>query len=178
MSWFEKLLSLLESWSPLEIVMSYERAIVFRWGRVREIKGPGPYLRMPIRDKYVKVSVALETFTTAMQTVTTANGETVTFSASIKLRVTNVVLAEVKVQRWDETALEDISAILADTIATREPKQLDPEQRGRLLSTCKQAINRELAEYGVEAERVRFNNFVRNMRSYRLFNDQLQGNHS
>jgi regulator of protease activity HflC (stomatin/prohibitin superfamily) len=168
---------LVEIWGyiwPLKIVWQWERGAFYMEGRYWRDVGPGCYPIIPFLWEIKTEGVVSQTHVTPLQTITTKDGGTLTFSASIKLRVVSLGRAFGEVLNWDETALEDASAALADTLSDVDIPKLDPENRRRLLRTCTAALNKELNVYGLEIDRFRFNNYVRNMRVYRLFSDQTQ----
>ncbi len=43
--------------SAIKILNEYERAVIFRLGRVRDVKGPGLIIIIPIVDRIVKVDM-------------------------------------------------------------------------------------------------------------------------
>lgn len=161
-----------EFW-PLRTVMQWEMANIYRLGRYWKTVGPGIYLVVPFFWELRSDSVIRSTYVTTLQTIDTKDGGTLTFSAAVQLEIADLEAAQLKVHAYDETALEDTSALLADTLMRTSAKSLDPENRSDLLRKCRERLQQELGEYGLTIRTLRFNNFVRNMRVYRLFNDQI-----
>ena len=153
--------------------MAWEMACVFRNGKFWKTVGPGWYLVVPFFWEFRTETVVRSTYVTPLQTIDTKDGGTLTFSASVQLEVANLADAMLKVNEYDKTALEDISALLADTLMRTNKELLDSEKRTDLLAKCKKKVQEELSQYGLTIRTLRFNNYMRNMRVYRLFNDQI-----
>jgi regulator of protease activity HflC (stomatin/prohibitin superfamily) len=162
---------------PLSKVHPWEKGAYYFCGWYLGDVGTGLYPVIPwFLDLRVEGTISM-TFVTPLQTITTQDGGTLTYSASVKLRVVNLGQAYNSVLEWHETALEDITAALSEKLAEVDVQRLEPASRGRLIGACKRTLDTELDSYGVGVDRLRFNNFVRNMRVYRLFNDQVVSNH-
>ncbi len=156
---------------PVTRVRTGERGVRYWCGKARGITEPGVYWTGWWFPEVKPVPITRDNYETLLQTITTKDGGTLTFNATASFTITDPVLALTAVQRYDETALEDVAAVLADTLADLEVGRLDPEKRRGLLKTCTAAVNAEINAYGVHVERLRFNNFVRNVRGYRLFGE-------
>ena len=81
--------------SALRIVREYERAVVFRLGRLIGAKGPGLIFLIPIVDKAVKVDLRVVTLDVPKQKIITLDNVTVDVDAVVYLRVhepTNAVI--------------------------------------------------------------------------------------
>jgi modulator of FtsH protease HflK len=166
-----------EFW-PFRTVMAWEAGNLYRLGRYWKTVGPGLYFVFPFFWEMRTDSVVRSTYVTTLQTIDTKDGGTLTFSAAVQLEVTDLAAAQLKVYAYDETALEDTSALLADVLMRTSATSLDPENRSALLRKCRERLQEELGEYGLTIRTLRFNNFMRNMRVYRLFNDQIYTSHN
>ena len=170
------LIEVLEFIWPFRKVMEWEMGVLYVNGRYRRTVGPGVY---PIFWWFVEirtVDVVRDNWTTPLQTITVRDGGTLTFSATASLEVFDAALATNAVLNNAESAMEDVSAILADTLADLDVARLDPERRSRLLKTCTAAVNETLGSYGMRVTNLRFNNFVRDIRAYRVFGALTEGN--
>jgi len=101
--------------SAIRIVREYERAVVFRLGRLIGAKGPGLILLVPILDKAVKVDLRVVTLDVTKQTIITLDNVTVDVDAVVYLRVNEPTSAVVKVDNYlvassmlAQTTLRDI----------------------------------------------------------------------
>src|SRR5918996_5858336 len=86
--------------SALRIVREYERAVVFRLGRLIGAKGPGLIFLIPIVDKAVKVDLRVVTLDVPKQKIITLDNVTVDVDAVVYLRVNEPTNAVVKVNNY------------------------------------------------------------------------------
>jgi regulator of protease activity HflC (stomatin/prohibitin superfamily) len=102
--------------AAFRVVTEYERAVVFRMGRIREaVKGPGLIVRVPIIDRLVKVTLRVEVVDIPPQAVITSDNVTVQVDAVVYFQVIDPVRSIVGVdnfrfasQRVAMTALRSI----------------------------------------------------------------------
>jgi regulator of protease activity HflC (stomatin/prohibitin superfamily) len=57
--------------SNLKFVTEYDRLVVFRFGRVTDVRGPGPTFIAPVIESYKKVDLRMVTMTIPMQEIIT-----------------------------------------------------------------------------------------------------------
>src|SRR5256886_11569671 len=82
------LLVLLMAWSTVRIAREYERGVVFRLGRLIDLKGPGLFLILPFGiDRLTKVDLRVITLEVPPQEVITSDNVTVKVSAVIFFQV-------------------------------------------------------------------------------------------
>lgn len=86
--------------SAIKVVREYERAVVFRLGRLIGAKGPGLILLVPIVDKAVKVDLRVVTLDVPKQKIITLDNVTVDVDAVVYLRVNEPTNAVVKVNDY------------------------------------------------------------------------------
>jgi regulator of protease activity HflC (stomatin/prohibitin superfamily) len=86
--------------SAIRVVREYERAVVFRLGRLIGAKGPGLILLVPIVDKAVKVDLRIVTLDVPKQKIITLDNVTVDVDAVVYLRVNEPTNAIVKVNDY------------------------------------------------------------------------------
>lgn len=86
--------------SAIRVVREYERAVVFRLGRLIGAKGPGLILLVPIVDKAVKVDLRVVTLDVPKQKIITLDNVTVDVDAVVYLRVNEPANAVVKVNDY------------------------------------------------------------------------------
>ncbi len=84
--------------SSIKVVKEYERAVVFRLGRLLGTKGPGLFFRIPIVDTCRKVDLRVITFDVPKQQVVTKDNVTVEVDAVVYFRVLDAVKATVAVR--------------------------------------------------------------------------------
>jgi regulator of protease activity HflC (stomatin/prohibitin superfamily) len=87
--------------SLLIIVTEYERAVFFRFGRIRpSAKGPGIITRIPGVDRVVKVNLRVEVIDIPPQAVITADNVTVQVDAVVYFQVVDPVKAIIGVDNF------------------------------------------------------------------------------
>ena len=86
--------------SSLRIVQEYERAVIFRLGRILGAKGPGLFFVIPIIDKMVKVGLRTVTLDIPPQEVITRDNVTVRVNAVAYFQVADPVKAVVNIEHY------------------------------------------------------------------------------
>ena len=119
------------------IIKEYERAVVFRLGRLNKVAGPGFFVIIPIWDKFVKIDMRTITIDVPRQDVITKDNVTITVDAIVYYRVIDPQLAITEVENYKyatsmlaQTALRDIlgQMELDDVLAQREKVNSDLQQ--------------------------------------------------
>lgn len=113
--------------SAIRIVREYERAVIFRLGRLIGAKGPGLIILIPILDKAVKVDLRVVTLDVPKQKIITLDNVTVDVDAIIYLRVNEPNNAVIKVNDYllassllSQTTLRDlIGQVMFDDILSK-----------------------------------------------------------
>ncbi len=113
----------------IKIMSEYERAVVFRLGRVIGAKGPGLIIIIPLIDRFVRVSLRTVTLDVPSQDVITRDNVSVKVNAVIYFRVVDPVNAIIVVEDFlfatsqlAQTTLRSVcgSAELDDLLTHRE----------------------------------------------------------
>ena len=86
--------------TAIRILNEYERAVVFRLGRIMKHKGPGLIILIPVVDKMVKVSMRLVAMDVDPQDVITRDNVSVKVNAVIYFRVIDPTKAIVEVENY------------------------------------------------------------------------------
>jgi regulator of protease activity HflC (stomatin/prohibitin superfamily) len=86
--------------SAIRVVREYERAVIFRLGRLIGAKGPGLIFLIPILDKAVKVDLRVVTLDVPKQNIITLDNVTVDVDAVVYLRVNEPTNAVVRVNDY------------------------------------------------------------------------------
>ncbi|HEY0315446.1 MAG TPA: SPFH domain-containing protein [Sphingomonas sp.] len=106
------------------INQEYERAVVFRLGRVKEPKGPGWYWLIPFVDRAVKVDMRTITIALDTQETVTRDGVAVRVNAVLWFRATNPTRVITVVEAWQRAVLQAAETGLRDTIGQADLDQL------------------------------------------------------
>ncbi len=115
--------------SAIKVMREYERAVVFRLGRLIGYKGPGIFLIIPIIDRVVKVSLRTIVMDVPPQDIITKDNVSVKVNAVIYFRVIDPSKAVVEVEDYlyatsqlSQTTLRSIlgQAELDELLSARE----------------------------------------------------------
>jgi regulator of protease activity HflC (stomatin/prohibitin superfamily) len=86
--------------SAIKILNEYERAVLFRLGRIRDIKGPGLIVIIPGIDKIVRIDMRTITMDVPAQDVITKDNVSIKVNAVIYFRVLDANAAVVTVENY------------------------------------------------------------------------------
>ncbi len=86
--------------SALRVLNEYERAVVFRLGRIIDQKGPGLIILIPVIDRMVKVDMRTITMDVPPQDVITRDNVSIKVNAVIYFRVVSATSAVTEVENF------------------------------------------------------------------------------
>jgi regulator of protease activity HflC (stomatin/prohibitin superfamily) len=86
--------------SAIRIMNEYERAVVFRLGRIRDVKGPGLIIIIPGVDRVVKIDMRTITMDVPPQDVITKDNVSIKVSAVVYFRVMDANSAVTNVENY------------------------------------------------------------------------------
>jgi regulator of protease activity HflC (stomatin/prohibitin superfamily) len=86
--------------SAIRVLREYERAVIFRLGRLIDAKGPGLIILIPIIDKMVRVSLRTIALDVPPQDIITRDNVSIKVSAVIYFRVMDAKKAIVEVEDY------------------------------------------------------------------------------
>jgi len=86
--------------SAIKVLNEYERAVLFRLGRIREIKGPGLIIIIPGIDKIVRIDMRTITMDVPPQDVITKDNVSIKVNAVVYFRVMDANAAVVNVENF------------------------------------------------------------------------------
>lgn len=121
----------------IKILNEYERAVVFRLGRIIDHKGPGLILLIPIIDRMVRVSLRTVAMDVPSQDVITRDNVSVKVNAVIYFRVMDPTKAVIEVENYlyatsqlAQTTLRSVcgQSELDDLLSEREKINLEIQE--------------------------------------------------
>jgi regulator of protease activity HflC (stomatin/prohibitin superfamily) len=135
------------------INQEYERAVVFRLGRIVAPKGPGWYWLIPFVDRAQRVDI--RTITTALETqeTVTRDGLPVRVNAVLWFRATNPVKVVTAVEFWQRAVLQAAETGLRDAIGQSELDQL-LKDRAIINERLMGMLSRAVEQWGVAIDAV------------------------
>src|SRR5438045_6895469 len=131
----------------------YQRAVLFRLGRLGTMKGPGWYWLIPFVDRVVRVEMRTIAYPLETQETITRDGVAVRVNAVLWFRADSAVNVITSVENWVSATVQAAETALRDAIGQSE---LDHMLKDRL------AINKRMQEllsaasmkWGVEIDSV------------------------
>lgn len=104
--------------SMIKVVKEYERAVIFRLGRLLGAKGPGLFIKLPFVNSFKKVDLRVVTIDVPRQTSVTK--DTVTVDAVVYYRVFDPIMAVTKVENYQHATNLIAQTTLRDVLGQAE----------------------------------------------------------
>lgn len=131
----------------------YERAVMFRLGRLAGTKGPGWYWLIPLVDRVVRVDMRTETFALATQETITRDGVAVKVNAVLWFRAADPVRVVTEVRNWQGAVVQAAETSLRDTIGQHDLDQL-LKDRASVNQLLMELLARAVGRWGVGVDAV------------------------
>jgi regulator of protease activity HflC (stomatin/prohibitin superfamily) len=135
------------------INQEYERAVVFRLGRVTEPKGPGWYWLIPFVDRAVRIDTRTVTVVLDTQETVTRDGVAVRVNAVLWFRAINPVRVVTVVEAWQRAVLQAAETGLRDAIGQSDLDQL-LKDRAVINQRLMGMLTRAVEQWGVAVDAV------------------------
>jgi len=139
--------------SALRVLNEYERAVVFRLGRVIRAKGPGLIILIPVIDKMVKVSMRIVAMDVDPQDVITRDNVSVKVNAVIYFRVIDPVNAIVEVENYAYAMSQLAQTTLRSVCGQAELDELLSE-RDKINSELQEILDTHTDPWGIKVATV------------------------
>ena len=140
--------------SSIKILAEYERAVIFRLGRVlARPKGPGLILVFRPIDRMVRISLRLETLEVPAQDVVTRDNVTVKVSAVLFFRVLDPNRAVLEVAKYLYTTSQLAQTSLRSVLGQAELDELLSE-REKLNLKLQAILDQETEPWGIKVVKV------------------------
>jgi regulator of protease activity HflC (stomatin/prohibitin superfamily) len=139
--------------ASVRVLREYERAVVFRLGRMIDTKGPGLVLLVPAIDRMVRVSLRTVTLTIPPQDVITRDNVTARVDAVAYLRVVDPNSAVVSVEDAVKATLQIAQTTLRSVLGKADLDTLLSE-RERLNEDLQQIIDEQTEPWGIKVTTV------------------------
>ena len=139
--------------SGIRILREYERAVVFRLGRLIAQKGPGLIYLIPIIDRMVRIDLRTVTLTVPPQEVISRDNVTVRVNAVAYFRVIDPNRAVTEVENFLLATSQISQTTLRSVLGKAELDALLSE-RERLNSELQQIIDEQTEPWGVKVTTV------------------------
>ena len=143
--------------ASIKVLREYERAVVFRLGRLIGIKGPGLIILIPFVDRMVRVSLRTVTMDVPPQDVITRDNVSVKINAVIYFRVVDASKAIVEVENYLYATSQIAQTTLRAIAGQAELDQILAE-REQINKELQQVIDQQTEPWGVKVTVVEVKN--------------------
>ncbi|XP_046453937.1 band 7 protein AGAP004871-like isoform X11 [Daphnia pulex] len=139
----------------VKVVQEYERAVIFRLGRLLKggARGPGIFFIVPCIDTYRKVDLRTVSFDVPPQEVLSRDSVTVSVDAVVYYRVKNPIMATNNVEDYSHSTRLLAATTLRNVLGTKNLAEILSE-RETISHTMQSSLDEATDPWGVKVERV------------------------
>jgi regulator of protease activity HflC (stomatin/prohibitin superfamily) len=137
----------------VKVVREYERAVVFRFGRLLPVKGPGVVLLIPLVDRIVRVDLRTVTMTIPPQEVITRDNVPARVAAVCYFRIVDPSAAVTEIEAFAPATSQIAQTTLRSVLGGADLDQLLAE-RDRLNERLQQIIDEQTEPWGIKVSTV------------------------
>lgn len=135
--------------SAIRVLREYERAVIFRLGRLIAVKGPGLIILIPLVDRMVKVSLRVVAMDVAPQDVITRDNVSIKVNAVVYFRVMMPDKAITEVEDYLYATTQLAQTTLRSVLGQAELDQLLSE-RDTINHQLQQIIDEQTDAWGIK----------------------------
>jgi len=106
--------------SSIRVVRQYQRAVIFRLGKIKKERGPGLFALIPLMDKMVRVDMRVRELDVPKQTVISRDNVTLEVDAVIYYKVVEATKAIIEVEDFEAATLLLAQTTLRDILGQNE----------------------------------------------------------
>ncbi|XP_042270783.1 stomatin (EPB72)-like 3a isoform X2 [Thunnus albacares] len=139
----------------VKIVKEYERAVIFRLGRItdRKPKGPGLFFVLPCTDNFVKVDLRTISFDIPPQEILTKDSVTVSVDGVVYFRIHCPISSVANVSNAHSSTRLLAQTTLRNVLGTKNLAELLSDREGISLN-MQEALDEATDPWGIKVERV------------------------
>ncbi|XP_041481051.1 stomatin-like [Lytechinus variegatus] len=137
------------------VVQEYERAVIFRLGRLSSgrAKGPGLFFILPCIDDYKKVDLRTISFDIPPQEILTRDSLTISVDAVVFYRVKNATISIANVENADKSTRLLAQTTLRNVLGTKNLAEILAEREG-ISHYMQSTLDHDTDPWGILVERV------------------------
>jgi len=143
----------------IRVLREYERGVIFRLGRLQQVKGPGLIFLIPFVDRMVKMDLRVVTIDVPKQEVMTRDNVPVTVDAVVYFRVVDPTSAVVKVENFLKASSLISQTTLRSVLGQSELDEL-LAHRDKINVQLQEIIDRQTEPWGVKVTAVEVRDVV------------------
>ncbi|KAI1298122.1 Mechanosensory protein 2 [Halotydeus destructor] len=139
----------------IKVVQEYERAVIFRLGRLLRggARGPGIFFVIPCIDTYTKVDLRTVSFDVPPQEILSRDSVTVAVDAVVYYRISNATVAVSNVEDYGRSTRLLAATTLRNVLGTKNLSEILSE-RESISHIMQSALDEATDPWGVKVERV------------------------
>lgn len=137
----------------VKIIPEYERAVLFRLGRLVGVKGPGLFFIIPFVDKITKVSLRTIVYDVPPQEVITQDNVTCKVNAVLYYRAVNADKAIVNVEHYHDATSQLAQTTLRSVVGQADLDDL-LSKRDKLNQTIQKIVDEATDPWGIKVTAV------------------------
>ncbi|XP_061828374.1 stomatin (EPB72)-like 3a isoform X1 [Nerophis lumbriciformis] len=139
----------------VKIVQEYERAVIFRLGRIadRKPKGPGLFFVLPCTDNFVKVDLRTVSFDIPPQEILTKDSVTVSVDGVVYFRIECPISSVANVANAHSSTRLLAQTTLRNVLGTKDLAELLSDREGISLG-MQESLDEATDAWGIKVERV------------------------
>ena len=139
--------------SAIRILNEYERAVIFRLGKLIDTKGPGLIILIPYIDKMTKVDMRTVTLDVPAQDVITRDNVSIKVNAVVYFRVVDANSAIVKVENYLHATSQKAQTSLRSACGKLEMDEILAE-REKINQDIQETLDRTTDPWGIKVAQV------------------------
>ena len=140
--------------SAIQMAAQWERAVVFRLGRFRNVRGPGVFLIAPLIDQFRRVDTRVQAIQISRQQVITKDNVPVSIDGVLFFKVDSAADAIIKVQDYHFAISQYARTSLRDVIGQMTLDQLLSE-REQIERAIAAHVEKDTKDWGLEVVGIR-----------------------
>lgn len=145
--------------ASVKIIPEYERAVLFRLGRLISVRGPGLIFIIPFIDRIVRISLRIIVFDVPPQEVITRDNVTCKVNAVLYYRAISADKAVVNVEDYHEATNQLAQTTLRSVVGTADLDEL-LSQREKLNHTIQEIVDEATDPWGIKVTAVEIKDVV------------------
>jgi regulator of protease activity HflC (stomatin/prohibitin superfamily) len=139
--------------NSVRVLREYERGVMFRLGRLMELRGPGLVLMIPSIDRMVKVSLRTVTLTVPPQEIITRDNVPARVTAVVYYRVIDARRAVTEVENFEAATQQIAQTTLRSILGVADLDTLLSD-REHLNNSLQQVIDEQTEPWGIKVTTV------------------------
>ncbi len=139
--------------SGFRICQEYQRGVIFRLGRYRDVKGPGLYWIIPFIDQQKRVDIRTVTVTVEQQETITKDSVTARINAVLWYNIVDPRKAIIAVERYNAAVYQVASTTLRNIIGQHVLDEV-LKSRTTINESLRQIVDEVTEAWGIKIEMV------------------------